>query len=135
MALTCAYGAGLRVSEVCGLSIDDIDSSRMVIHIRRGRAVKPATSCCRRSCSASRAAIGAWRGPRRWSSWPRRTTGHGRDRSLPAPRLGSLIDACGSVGQPSLSRQIVIATEDRSPDRPKRKACAASLKIRIKSLE
>jgi site-specific recombinase XerD len=35
-----AYGAGLRVSEACGLRIDDIDAKRMVIrvrHAKRGR--------------------------------------------------------------------------------------------------
>jgi site-specific recombinase XerD len=35
-----AYGAGLRVSEACGLRVEDIDSQRMVLHIRdakRGR--------------------------------------------------------------------------------------------------
>jgi integrase/recombinase XerD len=32
--LMTAYGAGLRISEVCGLRIEDIDSRRMVIHVR-----------------------------------------------------------------------------------------------------
>ena len=35
-----AYGAGLRVSEVCKLRVDDIDPKRMLIHVRetkRGR--------------------------------------------------------------------------------------------------
>jgi site-specific recombinase XerD len=35
-----AYGAGLRVSEVCKLQVDDVDAKRMLLHIRdtkRGR--------------------------------------------------------------------------------------------------
>ncbi|MCW1842251.1 tyrosine-type recombinase/integrase [Prosthecomicrobium hirschii] len=40
VALTTAYAAGLRVSEVCGLRVDDIDSSRMVIHVSRGKGGK-----------------------------------------------------------------------------------------------
>lgn len=40
VALTTAYAAGLRVSEVCGLRVGDIDSSRMVIHVSRGKGGK-----------------------------------------------------------------------------------------------
>jgi integrase/recombinase XerD len=40
VALTCAYAAGLRVGEVCGLRVEDIDSSRMVMHVRHGKGAK-----------------------------------------------------------------------------------------------
>jgi integrase/recombinase XerD len=38
--LMTAYGAGLRLSEVCKLQVEDIDSSRMVIHIRQSQGHK-----------------------------------------------------------------------------------------------
>ena len=38
--LFCAYGAGLRVSEACKLSIGDIDDKRMVIHVRAGKGAR-----------------------------------------------------------------------------------------------
>lgn len=39
-ALTTIYAAGLRVSETASLKIGDIDSARMVIHIRQGKGRK-----------------------------------------------------------------------------------------------
>ena len=39
-ALSVAYGAGLRVSEVCALKISDIDSQRMALRIEQGKGSK-----------------------------------------------------------------------------------------------
>jgi site-specific recombinase XerD len=39
-ALSVAYAAGLRVSEVVGLKVTDIDSQRMTLHIEQGKGRK-----------------------------------------------------------------------------------------------
>jgi site-specific recombinase XerD len=39
-ALTTCYAAGLRVSEAVALKVEDIDSSRMLIHVRQGKRSK-----------------------------------------------------------------------------------------------
>lgn len=38
--LTLAYSTGMRVSEVCNLKIEDVDSKRMLIHIKNGKGRK-----------------------------------------------------------------------------------------------
>ncbi len=35
--LSCAYGAGLRITEACSLTVKDIDSERGLIHVRQGK--------------------------------------------------------------------------------------------------
>ena len=40
VALTAAYGAGLRISEACGLRVEDIDGKRGLIHVRLGKGKK-----------------------------------------------------------------------------------------------
>ena len=42
-ALTTAYAAGLRASEVVSLKVADIDSSRMLIQVRHGKGAKDRT--------------------------------------------------------------------------------------------
>jgi len=39
-ALTTAYGAGLRVSEVVALKVPDMDSMRMLLKIEQGKGRK-----------------------------------------------------------------------------------------------
>jgi integrase/recombinase XerD len=39
-ALSVAYGAGLRVSEICALKVSDIDSQRMALRIEQGKGSK-----------------------------------------------------------------------------------------------
>jgi integrase/recombinase XerD len=72
-ALTTAYGAGLRVSEVATLMIGDIDSRRMVIRVEHGKGGDYPIDCVSGVCgflpfSALRAKNGRRRGWRTGSS-------------------------------------------------------------------
>jgi integrase/recombinase XerD len=40
-ALSVAYGAGLRASEVVSLKVSDIDSARMLIRVEQGKSLPP----------------------------------------------------------------------------------------------
>ena len=63
-ALSVAYGAGLRASEVISLKVSDVDSKRHVLRIEQGKGRKDRTRYYRRFCSSVCAAGGATRGPR-----------------------------------------------------------------------
>jgi integrase len=39
-ALSVAYGAGLRVSEVVALKVSDVDSKRMMLRVEQGKGRK-----------------------------------------------------------------------------------------------
>jgi site-specific recombinase XerD len=52
-ALSAAYGAGLRVSEVVSLKVCDIGSQRMLIRIEQGKGRKDRSTSCARSQRAS----------------------------------------------------------------------------------
>jgi integrase len=44
-ALSAAYGAGLRVSEVVSLKVPDVDSKRMLLRIEQARAARIVMPC------------------------------------------------------------------------------------------
>ncbi len=69
-ALSVAYGAGLRVSEVVALKVADIDSKRMMLRVEQGKGCKD------RHAMLSAQLLGLLRDwyriarPRGWLSWP-----------------------------------------------------------------
>jgi integrase/recombinase XerD len=87
-ALGTAYGAGLRVSEVAALKVDDIDSTRMLIRVEQGKGRKD------RNAMLSPQLLGLLR------LWWR----EGRRRNLMLPR-GWLFPGRNSV-EPISTRQI-----------------------------
>jgi site-specific recombinase XerD len=55
-ALSVAYGAGLRASEVIGLKITDVDSQRMTLRVEQGKGAKDryamrSARCCCNACA------------------------------------------------------------------------------------
>jgi site-specific recombinase XerC len=82
-ALSVAYGAGLRASEVVALKVSDIDSDRMLIRVEQGKGAKTATSCSLRICSIC-CAPGARQAGHRAGCFPARTG------SILSPRASSI---------------------------------------------
>jgi integrase/recombinase XerD len=55
--LMTLYATGVRRAELANLKIADVDSPRMVVHIRGGKGRKDRTSCSARTCSLNCANI------------------------------------------------------------------------------
>ena len=87
MILVLLYATGVRRTEAAQIKVEDIDSQRMVIHIRQGKGARNRAMCrSRRSCSKN-CAVG----------------GGGRSRaaiSFPAPRV-SVVPTSPSPTRPS----------------------------------
>jgi len=86
-ALSLAYGAGLRASEVVSLKVSDIDSARQVIRVEQGPmglrgAAKTVMPCCRTICSIC-CAPGGGPGARRASCCRAAGCSRVRTRSTP----------------------------------------------------
>lgn len=74
--LSVAYGAGLRINEVCSLLQRDIDSKRMVIKVRRAKGGKDRyVMLAQKLLEALRAYYRATRPPKPWL-FPGQTAGH-----------------------------------------------------------
>ena len=103
VALTTAYAAGLRLSEVVALAVGDIDSSRMVIRIERGKGGKQRQAML--SVQLLSILRGYWRLTR-----PRTWLFPGRDRKRPiSPKMLSM--ACQAASEAAgLTKHVTVHT-------------------------
>jgi site-specific recombinase XerD len=89
--LTTAYGAGLRIGEVCALRVDDVDSQRMLIRVRGGKTGERYVMLSPRVLEALRR---YWRieRPRGPELFPGRRRGKVLCRNAVAKALGRILD-------------------------------------------
>ena len=86
-ALSVAYGAGLRASEVVSLKVSDIDSARMVIRVEQGKGRKDRYVMLSRICSSCCAPGGRRRGHRAGCSRAATRCSRSRHASSTAPAM------------------------------------------------
>ncbi|MCH8828681.1 MAG: tyrosine-type recombinase/integrase [Planctomycetes bacterium] len=91
--MTC-YAAGLRISEACRLRIEDIDSHRVVLHVRYARGTSSGTRCFHRSCCRSCVNTGGVTVPRT-GCFPARES---RDGSLRKPAGEHSVERARKLG-------------------------------------
>jgi site-specific recombinase XerD len=103
VALTTAYAAGLRLSEVVTLKVGDIDSKRMVIRVERGKGGKARQAILSTQLLSILRCYWRMTRPRSWL-FP------GRDRERPiSPKMLSL--ACQAAGETAgLSKPVTVHT-------------------------
>ena len=101
-ALTTAYGAGLRVSEVAALKVGDIDSSRMVIRVEHGKGGKD------RYVMLSPQLLGILRPT---GDWPSRGLAVSPAGEAAADRTPDVADRLPSgLREPGLSKRVTVHT-------------------------
>ena len=107
--LMTAYAAGLRVSEVVALRVEDIDSKRMVIRVRQAKGAKTATSCSPLGCWTSFESIGRLVGDSRsFGTNPWLFPGQVADRPMTSNPVHM---ACKAVREASgLSKRVTVHT-------------------------
>ena len=102
-ALSVAYGAGLRASEVCHLKIADIDSERMMIRVEQGKGSRD------RQAMLSPALLRLLR------AWWRE--GRGLGKMLPNGWLFPGMDAIAPLSTRQLNRMCKMAAADAELDK------------------
>ena len=127
--LMTLYATGLRRAEVTHLKASDIDSKRMVIHVRGGKGRKTATSCsapsCLNSCASTgvgcgeKPATGSFPGtvgilPITRSTQKRYTTPAKKPRSARALTVPSIPTPCAIASPLICSRPALICAPFRS---------------------
>lgn len=96
-ALSVAYGAGLRASEVCALKVSDIDSERMTLRVEQGKGRKD------RYAMLSPVLL------ERLRAWWR--VGHAQGKMLPGGWLFPGLNAMDSLSTRQLNRAIHLAAD------------------------
>ena len=102
-ALSVAYGAGLRVSEVCALKVGDVDSQRMTLRVEQGKGRKD------RYAMLSPVLLEQLR------AWWR--VGHAQGKMLPGGWLFPGLDPMDSLSTRQLNRAIHAAAEAAGIDK------------------
>jgi integrase/recombinase XerD len=102
-ALSVAYGAGLRVSEVVALKVSDIDSQRMALRVEQGKGRKD------RYAMLSPVLL------ERLRAWWR--LGHAQGKILPGGWLFPGLDPMDSLSARQLNRAVHVAAEAAKIDK------------------
>ncbi|MDY0331856.1 MAG: tyrosine-type recombinase/integrase, partial [Thiomonas sp.] len=102
-ALSVAYGAGLRVSEVCALKVGDVDSQRMTLRVEQGKGRKD------RYAMLSPVLL------ERLRAWWR--VGHAQGKILPGGWLFPGLDPTDPLSTRQLNRAIHAAAEAAQIDK------------------
>src|SRR5262249_53101873 len=108
------YGAGLRREELCRLKVTDVDSQRMVLHVRQGKGRKDRDVTLSPRLLEVLRDYWKWRKPKTYlfpvtiangannrSVQERCTTRFAKQRGVPESRKRCIRICCATAGQPT----------------------------------